>query len=42
MPALKKRDGPLPIIAFIDQAAVVEKMLTHAGLRPAHAHGPPR
>ncbi len=33
--------GPLPIIAFIDQAAVVEKMLPHPGLRPAHAHAPP-
>ena len=34
--------GATRIIAFIDQAAVVEKMLTHPGLRPAHAQGPPK
>jgi hypothetical protein len=34
--------GPLPIIAFIDQAAVIETILTHLGLWPAHAQGPPK
>ena len=29
------------IIAVIDQAAVIEKLLTHLGLWPALAHGPP-
>ncbi len=33
--------GPMRIIAFIDQAAVIEKILTHLGLWPAHAHSPP-
>jgi len=41
VPALKKRGWPLPIIAFIDQAVVVEEMLTYPALRPAHTHGPP-
>jgi len=29
------------IIAFFDQPEVIEKILTHLGLWPAHAHGPP-
>ena len=33
--------GSMRIIALIDQAAVIEKILTHLGLWPAHAHGPP-
>jgi hypothetical protein len=28
------------IIAFIDQAAVIEKILTHLGLWSAHAYSP--
>jgi len=32
--------GATRIIAFLDQAAVIEKMLTYPGLRPAHAHSP--
>jgi len=33
--------GPMRIIAFIDQAAVIEKILTHLGLWPAPAHSSP-
>jgi hypothetical protein len=33
--------GPMRIIASIDQAAVIEKILTHLGLWPAQAHSPP-
>jgi hypothetical protein len=33
--------GSMRIIAFIDQAAVIEKILTHLGLWPANAHSPP-
>ena len=33
--------GPMRIIAIIDQAAVIEKILTHLGLWPAQAHSPP-
>jgi hypothetical protein len=29
------------IIAFIEQPEVIEKILTHLGLRPAQAHSPP-
>ncbi len=29
------------IIAFIEQPAVTEKILTHLGLWPARAHSPP-
>jgi hypothetical protein len=29
------------VIAVIDQAAVIEKILTHLGLWPARAHSPP-
>jgi hypothetical protein len=29
------------IIAFIEQPAVIEKILTHLGLWPARAHSPP-
>ena len=32
--------GAMRIIAFIDQAAVIEKILTHLGLWSAHAHSP--
>ena len=31
----------MQIIAFIDQAAVIEKILIHLGLWPASAHSPP-
>ena len=34
---------PVPesaVIAFIEQPEVIEKILTHLGLWPAHAHGP--
>jgi len=33
--------GSMRLIAFIDQAAVIEKILTHLGLWPANAHSPP-
>ena len=33
--------GPMRIIAFIEQRAVIEKILTHLGLWPASAHSPP-
>ncbi len=33
--------GPMRIIAFIEQRAVIEKILTHLGLWPPQAHGPP-
>ena len=33
--------GPMRIIASIGQPEVIEKILTHLGLWPAHAHGPP-
>jgi hypothetical protein len=29
------------IIAFIEQPEVIEKILTHLGLRPIHIHSPP-
>jgi hypothetical protein len=29
------------LIAFIEQAEVIEKILTHLGFRPAPAHSPP-
>jgi hypothetical protein len=36
-----KCTGPMRIIAFIEQPEVIEKILTHLGLRPAQAHSPP-
>jgi hypothetical protein len=33
--------GPLRIIAFIEQPEVIEKILTHLGIWPAHAHNSP-
>jgi hypothetical protein len=33
--------GRMRIIAFIEQAGVIEKILTHLGLWPAHAYGRP-
>ena len=33
--------GPMRIIAFIEQPAVIEKILTHLRLWPAPAHSPP-
>jgi hypothetical protein len=33
--------GGMRFIAFIEQPAVIEKILTHLGLWPAHAHSPP-
>ena len=33
--------GSMQIIAFIDQAAVIEKILTHLRPWPASAHSPP-
>jgi len=36
-----QRRGPMRIIAFIDQATVVEKILTNLGLWPIHSHSPP-
>jgi hypothetical protein len=33
--------GAMRIIAFIEQPAVIEKILTHLGLWPARAHNPP-
>jgi hypothetical protein len=32
---------PMRIIAFIEQAEVIEKILTHFGLWPTPAHSPP-
>jgi hypothetical protein len=32
--------GTTRIIAFIEQPDVIEKILTHPGLRPAPAHSP--
>jgi len=29
------------IIAFIERPEVIEKILTHLGLWPAHTHNPP-
>ncbi len=36
-----QRGGPMRIIAFIDQATVVEKILTNLGLWLTHSHSPP-
>ena len=33
--------GPMRIIAFIEQPAVIETILAHLGLWPAPAHSPP-
>jgi hypothetical protein len=33
--------GPMRIIAFIDQAGVIEKVLTYLGVWPARAHSRP-
>jgi hypothetical protein len=33
--------GSMRIIAFIEQREVIEKILTHLGLWPAHARSPP-
>ena len=33
--------GPMRIIAFIEQPAVIEKILRHLALWPATAHRPP-
>jgi len=33
--------GPMRIIAFSDQAAVIDTILIHLGLWPAPAHSPP-
>ena len=33
--------GPMRIIAFIEQSAVIEKILTQLGLVPAPAHSSP-
>ena len=33
--------GPMRIIAFIEQAEVIEKILAHLGLWPAPSHSPP-
>ena len=33
--------GAMRIIAFIEQPAVIEKILTHLGLWPIRAHSPP-
>ena len=33
--------GPMRIIAFIEQPEVIEKILTHLGIWPAHVHSPP-
>ncbi len=33
--------GQMRSIAFIEQPEDIEKILTHLGLWPAHAHGPP-
>ena len=33
--------GPMRIVAFTEQPEVIEKILTHFSLWPAHAHGPP-
>ena len=33
--------GPMRIIAFIEQAEVIEKILTHLDLWSTQAHGPP-
>jgi len=33
--------GPMRLIAFIGQPEVIEEILTHLGLWPAHVHSPP-
>jgi len=33
--------GPMRILAFIEQSAVIEKILTHLGMWAASAHSPP-
>jgi hypothetical protein len=33
--------GAMRILAFIEHAAVIEKILTHLGPWPAHVHSPP-
>ena len=33
--------GPMRLIAFIEQPEVIEKILTHLGVWPAHLHSPP-
>jgi len=33
--------GAMRILAFIEQPELIEKILTHLGLRPAPAHSPP-
>lgn len=40
-PLCPRCGGSTRIIAFIDQAAAIEKILTHLGRWPAHAHSPP-
>ena len=33
--------GAMRLLAFIEQPEVIEKILTHLGVWPAHLHSPP-